>query len=77
MHIMQITRRRGRRPQASLGVGQIELAKGMGVAQSTISRWLRGEVSIAEDDLSKLCDLTGLTAEEIKKKIPKLAVFCA
>lgn len=61
--------RKGKRPAVWLGKDQQVIAAEIGVAQSTISNWLRGLHEPTDEALQALSDCTGLPPAEIKRRI--------
>ena len=48
------------------GRTQAELARESGVAESVISRFIRGETTIGQDNMDKLCRYLGLRLTPVK-----------
>ena len=51
------------------GVGQIELAKALGVSQATWSRVETGQSPLTIEQLSHACELIGLSASDIVSEV--------
>ena len=55
------------------GVGQIEMAKALGVSQATWSRVETGQSPLTIEQLSHACELIGLSAGDIVSEVDKEA----
>lgn len=47
------------------GIKQVEMARFLGVSQSSVSNWINGTNSVDIDTLAKLCDFLGVSLNQI------------
>lgn len=56
-----------RAARVNVGLSQAQVEAKTGFARSTLTRWERGKGFPRIDDLTKLCELYGLSVDRIKK----------